>query len=265
MLVISRDAKELTKFYGEVQKRLTDYLKRLLGLKHLDLWEGSASVIRILDLEAAKERVAYFFANPARAHLVDSIEEYPGLSTYQSFSSSPKNIFSKVSEKVPWIRCPTLPKIDKAFGDQQDVRLTTEVETQALIHHRLITYPNLWMYCFGVIKEEIEEVNKDILWKLRGHEDEARATRDTKRMLVLGAKRLVRQALMLVHTPKKYGRKIFVIARDKIARRDYIELVKSLSDLCSECYQRWKRCDFSFVWPAGTFPPARPMMANALA
>jgi hypothetical protein len=121
------------------------------------------------------------------------------------------------------------------------------------------------MSCFGVLRDEIEEINKDILWKLRGHEDEARSKRNTKGVLVLGAKRLIKQALMLIHTPKKYSRRIFVIARDKLARRDYIELVKSISDLCSECYQRWKRCDFSFVWPPGTFPPPRPLMANALA
>ena len=38
IIVVTRDSEQCTKFYGEVQKRITDSLKRLLDLDYLDLW-----------------------------------------------------------------------------------------------------------------------------------------------------------------------------------------------------------------------------------
>lgn len=48
-------------------------------------------------------------------------------------------------------------------------------------------------------------------------------------------------------------------------RFQYIRMLREITDLCARCYQRWKEGDFSFSWPAGTFPPPLPMQASALA
>ena len=104
IMVVGRDADQLTRFYGEVQKRITDYLKRLLGKRHLSLWEGEPSVILVADYEAALNRVAYYYANPAMANLNDCIEGYPGLSSFNFFRNAPSQIDDAWSETVPWVR-----------------------------------------------------------------------------------------------------------------------------------------------------------------
>jgi len=38
--------------------------------------------------EAALNRIAYFYANPPRARLIDTVEQYPRLSSYQIFSAA---------------------------------------------------------------------------------------------------------------------------------------------------------------------------------
>jgi hypothetical protein len=40
--------------YCEVQKKITEAIKRLLGLHHLRIWEGRVTVIEIRDLKKPK-------------------------------------------------------------------------------------------------------------------------------------------------------------------------------------------------------------------
>jgi len=66
LIVVSKDAQQLVNFYSEIQKKVTDILKRLLGLSFLHVWEGNVSVIKIGDVEAVKDRISYLYANPAQ-------------------------------------------------------------------------------------------------------------------------------------------------------------------------------------------------------
>ena len=79
IVVCHRDEEAITKFHMELKKKLNETIKALLNEPHLLLWDGQTSVIQILDLGKAIERIAYCYANPANAHLTDTIEKYPGL------------------------------------------------------------------------------------------------------------------------------------------------------------------------------------------
>ena len=85
IVAILKDADQARCFYMELQKKLTDAIKRLLGLEYLHIWAGTPRVIEIPDLESAIKMIAYYYANPAAAHLVESIEQYPGLSSWTDF------------------------------------------------------------------------------------------------------------------------------------------------------------------------------------
>jgi REP element-mobilizing transposase RayT len=266
LLVISRDARELATFYGELQKRLTDYLKRLLGLSHLDLWEGDCSVIRIADYEAAIERIAYFYANPARANLVNSIESYPGLSSYEAFNSAKDSLFAHRIERTVWVRCPAVPKLpSRTLTEGQDKRLA-DLLMQNAKKARFATFPHLWLRCFGLsTPADVREAKELVRDQITSLEAAARAERDAAGLRTFGAKILRRQPVLKDHIPKKYSRRIFVIARDKDVRLSYIRQVHEICALCDECYRRWQRGDYNFIWPPGTFPPPYPMSANVLA
>lgn len=76
MQVFSLDCMALTHFHERLKKRLTDFLKRLLDLSQLNLWERNTNIGEVLDLEAAIARVVYTYLNPVRAGLVTSIDDY---------------------------------------------------------------------------------------------------------------------------------------------------------------------------------------------
>ena len=51
LIVVTKDAEQCTKFYGEIKKNITEAIKKLLGLEHLSLWEDRTSVIRLGNAE----------------------------------------------------------------------------------------------------------------------------------------------------------------------------------------------------------------------
>jgi hypothetical protein len=53
MQVYSLDCTALTHFHERLKKRLTDFLKRLLNISHLSLWDNRTTLGEVLDLEAA--------------------------------------------------------------------------------------------------------------------------------------------------------------------------------------------------------------------
>ncbi|MDC0357859.1 hypothetical protein OAO01_03515, partial [Oligoflexia bacterium] len=45
IIIRARDSAQCTHFYGEVQKQITDSIKRLLGRKHLNLWQKNGTSV----------------------------------------------------------------------------------------------------------------------------------------------------------------------------------------------------------------------------
>lgn len=99
MIVVTKDPEQCMLFYSELQKKITDALKRLLGLDHLEIWEGDVTVARVLDLDQAKERIAYIYANPAQDNLVECIEKFPGYSSWSEFARSLTNLNALCKEE----------------------------------------------------------------------------------------------------------------------------------------------------------------------
>lgn len=271
---VFKDPEMAKQFYSEVQKKLTDSLKALLGLPHLRLWEGRPVVARVLDLDAAIERIAYLYANPSRAHLVDSIHSYPGCSSWSSFllataSSSIAALgvdASVVSNEfwVPTSKVPLLPS--RSLSTNQDVFFTQKLKSLALSHN-LELLPNAWMKCFGITSpEEVAQVNQRIFKRIEALEQAHRETRAREQKSVIGERRLREQPIFSPHVPKDRAtrRRVYVISTVKELRIEYIERVKELCKLVRGYYQDLLK-GIHRVWPPGMFkPPLRPL-ASALA
>ena len=103
MQVFSLDCAALTRFHERLKKRLTDFLKRLLSLSQLNLWDNRTNIGEVLDLEAAIARVVYTYLNPVRAGLVRSIDEYSGCNTWKEFISVPADVNAIVEKEVLWV------------------------------------------------------------------------------------------------------------------------------------------------------------------
>ncbi len=265
IIVVVRDNAQCVLFYGELQKQLTDALKRLLGFQHLNLWKkNGTSVIRYCDVDTIVERIAYLYANPANANLVDCIERYPGLSSWEAFSESLTSVLAEYSSPIPWIRAPYIKKLpSRALTAAQDEAYTNKLKAQAKKTHSLVLRPNAWLKVFDIDEErEVYEINTRMVERLREFEAEAREKRALRGWKVKGARRLREEAISLKHTPKEDSVRIYVYSIVKEIRIQMLDEYTEFCRACSYCYDRWKVGDFTVHWPPGALLPCVPPVAN---
>ncbi|MBX7144599.1 MAG: hypothetical protein K1X79_09130 [Oligoflexia bacterium] len=266
MLVVPYDTQDCIDFYQEIQKKLTEAIKRLLGEDYLRMWEGDPVVMEIGDLEAAIEKIAYIYGNPSHAHLVDSIEEYPGVSTWGCFSKAACRIDYIVSREVPWVQLPSIGRLpSRAMSESMDRSIAGKLRSSAKLKHRLEYSPNAWMRAFGIKDEaEIALVNRKIAQRVADREVEARNTRKKAGFGPLGVKTLRRQAVMTPHVPKKRERRMFIYTSIRQLRMEFIQARRMFCELCRMCYIEMKAGNMFPPWPVGAIRPYLPPLATAL-
>ena len=262
IIIMTKDSYACTRFYAEVKKQLTEALKSLLGLDYLSLWVGNgSSLVRFDNENTLIERIAYIYANPASANLVDSIERYPGLSSWEAFSSSSNTIEATHSSLCPWIRYPTIPTLPcRSLTPRQDDAFTKILKARAKTSHELVLEPNAWMKCFGI--EDVAGTNQRIKDRLLEMEKTARANRGQNGWKVKGASRLAAESIDLTYKPKKDSRRIFIYAIDPDRRKQMLADYKLFCLRCTYCYEQWKMGDYSVEWPPGAFQPPIPPRVN---
>jgi len=267
LLFLARDAEQCVQFYSELMKKVTDYMKCLVGLQRLELWEpGGAVLARILDIDVLLSRIAYIYANPARAHLVNSVAQYPGFSSWETFSSAPQT--DSHSQLVPWIRQPSIPTVGaRSLSPRRDREIASELKKVNRRTHELVLKPNALYAAFGVEdKKEIAALNQQVFDDLRAREESYVMERQKAGRAPLGVERLRREPIMKPHTPKREptDRKVHFFASSKEVALQYLEEFREFCDQCREAYRKWRDGNSLAPWPAGAYrPPLRPM-ANAL-
>ena len=265
IIIQAKDAAACKNFYGEVQKQITEAMKRLLNLEHLNLWgSNTVSVVEIVGLDSVIERIAYLYANPARANLVDTIDAYPGMSSWNVFKTIPNTIDATHSQKCRWVRLPMISPLPAlAVTPHQDRHIVESMRAKTKTFHTLTYHPNAWMAEFGITAPEaIAAINARIVARIREYEEEARQARLKKGWRVKGAARLAREPINLSYKPARDSERIFVFALDKKVRIAKIAEFIAFTKRCEECYARWREGDFTVKWPPGSFKPPQPNTAN---
>jgi hypothetical protein len=263
----AQDALLCQRFYGELQKQLTDAIKRLTGIRYLSLWERRTNVNEIPTLEDAIEKISYVYTNPSNDALCNHIGEYPGVDTWNTFRGAPSTVEACVLSSYAWIQQPHILKLpSRSLSDKQDKAILGKMLLLTKEHHELRIYPNSWLKCFinNPSYEDVVDANKKILSQVQDTEAANAKARKQQGKGVVGVSALKSQPLLKPHSPKKRGRKIFVQSMSKAIRIALIRERKLIESLCREVYRRWVSGDFSACWPPGTFPPPLPPMASAI-
>ena len=267
---IALDAAQAQKYTMEVQKKITESIKRLLGLSHLSLWEGRPHPVEVVDPESAVRAIAYWFANPANANLVETIEEYPGLSSWREFLEAGNDVNRCTARLVPWIKAPFLPKLKSRNPtpkeDEAYTREVTKLCREKESMHDLVLYPNAWMETFGITEPaEVALWNEKIRVAHREMEERARKERKERGGRVLGVKGLLQEPIMKAHKPKEREGRIFVRGSTFEIRKEYIDFYKAACAEYRLLYEtRWRHGDLTVEWPPGMSPPPPPIGANRL-
>ena len=260
MVLVVDNPHDVQGFIGRFKTESAHLLNRLLGRKKRTVWcDGYDSPV-VLTPTRAMACITYLYANPAKDNLEDSIDAYPGLSSWQ--------MYQKRSHTRNW-KYFRRPAVKALARDSHNLRGYTK-EAKSILEGTKKTFaftikPNAWMEAFGIVDPaEQEKMNQRILTFIRHREERARKQRKRDKKGVIGADRLVAQPLDRYYEPKRSGRRMWCLADKKSIRVSFIATLKRLIDKARQVYRKWFLGDFSEPYPLGLYPPGMPKLAEPL-
>ena len=255
----SLDATALKAFHGGLKKRITDFMKRLLALSHLSLWNENDSVVEILDLDLAVERMVYTFLNPVRAKQSKTIDSYRGFHTWNEFVTAPPDINACIKREIPWILATDIEPLSEENPSQREedsIVESLQEQTKRRETHTLSIYPFKWLQAFGITSpKEIEAIRQRIIRRVR--EGEAEMAEDTP-----VAQRLQGYVVTEAYIPPPRERRVFAYGSTKEIRQSYIRLFREFQRKCRSCYELLKQGVKNIPWPQECFIPPAPKLCN---
>lgn len=232
-------------------------LNRILGRKKRTVWCKGYDSPTLLTEQDVIEKIIYIYTNPAKDNLEDSIESYPGLSSWRMF---PRNEWAY----IPRSDFESLPRNCHSLSGYTREAERLLVDASRTLPFKL--HSDEWMDTFGIFDvEERKRVNDKIDEAIKVREEDLRLARTKSKSKVLGRHKLITQVLNLIHRPVRAGKKMWCICHDKKQRKAYIDALKKLSKIATEVFHRWKVADYSVPFPPGLYPPCMPKLALPLA
>ena len=257
-MAVSTTIEKLNKFHMEVKKKTTDAVKALLGIRSLSLWENRTGVFEVVSLDDAIERVVYIYSNPSNASLCDSIDQYPGLSSWDAFQRCEPSIDAEVIVEARWYPVSEIPLLpaDRSLSPNQDAALYRKLKaSEEAIEHPIVLKPFKWLEPYGISDpKEIEKIRQKIIARVHETERANALARAKANKRSVSRQALMQQRFMRPHIPKKKDRKIFLICSDKETRLSLLESFRQTISRCRECY-RLAKSGLRVDWPPGTFIP----------
>ncbi len=260
MQIFSLDIMAMSHFHEGLKKRLTDFLKRLLGLPRLRLWDDRSNIAEVLDLESAIQCIAYTYLNPVRAKLVRSIDLYEGCNTWKEFLSAPPDTNAVIEKEITWVRATDIEPLscpNPSLSEERKI-VNALLEKGQSRKHVLRIYPFKWLEAFNITSPEaIEEVRQRIIALVREGEREVNLDKNPTQWI---------EGFVVTdaYLPPKNERKIFMYGNTVAIRCRFLRLYKDFVEQCRRCYELMKQGACCIDWPPACFIPPTPKCSNPL-
>lgn len=222
MILVVQHPDNVPLFMGYFKRETAHAINRLLGRKKRTVWCEGYDSPTVLDSQKTLERIAYIYTNPQSANLVDMIEEYPNLSSWNALLNDGEMTRCK---RIPRYAVSELPKGKMSF--QQQEILADRMEELGEDEHTLVITPNAWLKCFlETINLSPETIREDIVALVKVKEAYLRASRVNK---VIGTLRLRLEEMTKPHQPKKRGERMICLSSFAESRETFISWYKTWS------------------------------------
>ena len=255
MILVVQDPEVVKDFIGTIKKESAHAVNRLLGRRKRTVWcDGYDSAI-ILDPDKVVERIVHIYINPQKANLVESIEHYPNLNTWQDFVNGGKE---EKLQRIPRACIPKLPRA--ALTLQEQSYFTVNLLNKSEFGGILCIEPDAWLDCFAETRDVDPELYKqEIVLKVREHEQQLTTQRSFP---VIGAEALRLQPINRPHVPKKFGPRMICLSTFREVRVAFISWYKERCEEAAEAIAKWMLGDLAAKPPPGFFLPGGVLFAN---
>jgi hypothetical protein len=256
MMIRVIDPEDASQFVGYFKSESAHHLNRLLGRQGRTVWAERFDNPILLDYQKALDIFSYVLLNPVKDGLVDSIGEYPGVSSYPYLRDGISEVSVKLIPKsaVGPLKDPSQPfkeddELVNLYDSNQFKSVTLKLEPESL----RATFP------------EFDQMNNAHLRQLlldRLESDEKAFREQRGNFIKSGPHRLTRDSILAPHIPPKNGRRTICLSNFAELRKEFISQFRMVCQQCKEVYERWKLGYTNIPFPPGMFAPPFPRLAN---
>jgi hypothetical protein len=222
-------------------------INRLCGVRQNTIWTDGFDDPIVLTSDKVIDIIKYIYKNPATSNLVNSIEQYPGLSSWSMFKKG------EHCRECIWLRRSKFYKIGNLglMTDKKQGEIINEIAGDDPIFHTFELEPNSWTKCFPEYNNvDIEELTNRIIKEIQQEEKNLKHPKG-----VVGAKKLKTQAINKKFKSSKYGKRMFCISSNIDLRKTYITYFKFVTQKAKQAYMAIKNGVCNVMFPPGTFMP----------
>jgi REP element-mobilizing transposase RayT len=256
MMLVVENPEHVPTFVGYVKAEMSHAVNQLLGRQKKTIWAEGYDSPTMLGLEDVLKYIRYIYLNPAKAGLVHTISDYPGVSSWQMFNTGRTKRLCKHLQRA---KIMLLPHAALTVNEQKSIVARYENKSEAQYEFELEPYA--WVACFpGISVEKAQRLTKHAIAELLTEEQELKKERLERHSDVIGSTVLRRQSMIKEYVPKKFTRKMICLSSDVERRIRFIKNYKALCDKARKVYESWKRGDLIPKIPPGLFAPRMPTL-----
>ncbi len=260
LVIVVDNPEDIADFMERFKTESAHAINKLLGRRKRTVWcEGYDSPILGNPVDVIKQ-IVYLYTNPTKDSLVDSIEEYPNLSTWRAYKTGE----SKIS-CIPFKRS-DIKKLSSLSPSKEEIH--SHLESLKDLYPEsieLILEPNAWLEIMKVPEKDWDKINQRIISMVGRTDDRFKKKREDLNKSAMGSERLTNSSFNLSYRSKRKGKRSYCISSQISLRVHIIQTIKALINEGREIYQRWKAGEHSLRFPIGIYPPAMPRLANLVA
>jgi len=256
ILTLTGCAESMKCFMNYVDAEIAKCINRLTGISNQNVWAGKYEARALLTADAVIEKFVYLFCNPAKANLVDSIEDYPGLNTWKQFLGAKPDTFK-------WIKSSELKQLPRQGFTTglvaEQLRALDEIERDA---NELSVNPFAWMSFMmdakGITPEQVQmRVREEVCAREALYLKERRL----KKKGIVTAQALSSQSIYKFYRPGSWTKSRACISTCVELAKTYLKEYRDFCAACRRAWLEWKRGNIAVKYPPGAFLPSRPPLS----
>jgi hypothetical protein len=264
MVVRIIDPQDMADFMERFKTETAHAVNRLLGRKKRTIWcEGYDSPL-LEDVETVKDKIAYLYENPSKDGLVDSVERYPGVSSWQQLSMlTPRTSSKRLHETrfLPRDAFEALP-VGAKLGERDYERIRRKLIHKRKKNHFSVDC-NAWMKRFEIFDAEAQHIlNQEIIDAVNRRELINKDGRIGKPPL--GRRALVETSVGTPYVPQRQGKKMLLHSLDREFRKEKLRGLREIITEGRRVLECWRIGDMGVRYPLGLFPPSGIRLAEAI-
>lgn len=197
MILVVKKQEDAPAFIGYVKQEISHTINRFLNRSGISIWSDGYDSPLLLTFDKVIHYIVYMYLNPTKANLENSIEEFPGLSSWSMFLSGQH---SKICKHIRRSNVPCILGSqfgDGALGINEQKRLLEVLQELSDEDIELVIEPFAWVECFEELRDaNIDKMKATIIKQLRDLEQQKRDERNANKTTLIGSTSLRRQSIL---------------------------------------------------------------------